>query len=83
MSSFEGEVCQLKIRDSAAEIGNWAFPYRWTLSKHLWNAQNSFDFFRAWKEKPLYIISAFDFDEFLKTGTGADLDDFALYFLTM
>ncbi|KAI3323574.1 hypothetical protein HD806DRAFT_522716 [Xylariaceae sp. AK1471] len=54
-----------------------------TYSSHLWNAQNSFDFFLAWKEKPLYIMSAFNFDEFLKRGTGDDLDDFAYYFLAL
>ncbi|RYC60631.1 hypothetical protein CHU98_g5584 [Xylaria longipes] len=54
-----------------------------TRSSHLWNAQNSFDFFRAWKEQPLYIISTFNFDDFLKSGTGDDLDEFAFYFLTI
>ncbi|KAJ8129624.1 hypothetical protein O1611_g4005 [Lasiodiplodia mahajangana] len=52
-------------------------------SYHLWDAQNSFDFFQAWKEKPIYIISSFDFVDFLKTGTGDDLDDFTFYFLTL
>ncbi|KAH8167229.1 hypothetical protein CIB48_g1042 [Xylaria polymorpha] len=52
-------------------------------SSHLWNAQNSFDFFRAWKEKPFYIINTFDFEDFLKAGTGDDLDEFAFYFLTL
>ncbi|KAI1425376.1 hypothetical protein F5Y12DRAFT_372727 [Xylaria sp. FL1777] len=50
---------------------------------HLWNANNSFDFFRAWKEKPFYIISSLKFEDFLKTGTGDDLDEFAFYFLTL
>ncbi|KAF2968246.1 hypothetical protein GQX73_g5348 [Xylaria multiplex] len=50
---------------------------------HLWDAQNSFDFFRAWKERPLFIMSTFDFEDFLKTGTGDDLDEFAFYFLAL
>ncbi|KAJ2974696.1 hypothetical protein NUW58_g8574 [Xylaria curta] len=54
-----------------------------TYISHLWNAQNSFDFFQAWREKPLYIISGFSFEDFLKTGTGDDLDDFAIYILTV
>ncbi|KAI0858512.1 hypothetical protein F4860DRAFT_526908 [Xylaria cubensis] len=53
------------------------------VSIHLWNAQNSFDFFRAWKEQPFYIITTFNFDDFLKIGTGDDLDEFAFYFLTL
>ncbi|KAI0433661.1 hypothetical protein F5Y09DRAFT_298455 [Xylaria sp. FL1042] len=73
----------LKTRRKAADIGNMKFIHRWTLSSHLWNARNSFDFFRAWREKPSYIISNFDFDNFLKTGTGDDLDDFAFYFLAL
>ncbi|KAI0148126.1 hypothetical protein F4776DRAFT_300858 [Hypoxylon sp. NC0597] len=73
----------LKGRRRATELGSWQFVHRWTLSSHLWNATNSFDFFRAWKEKPMWIISAFYFDEFLRTGKGDDVDDFALVFLTM
>ncbi|KAI8632254.1 hypothetical protein F5Y19DRAFT_356678 [Xylariaceae sp. FL1651] len=73
----------LKTRTKSTEVGNWANAHRWTLSTYLWDAQTSFDFFRAWKEKPLYIMSAFNFDEFLKTGTGDALDDFAVYFLTI
>ncbi|RWA08842.1 hypothetical protein EKO27_g6246 [Xylaria grammica] len=50
---------------------------------HLWDAQNSFDFFRAWKEQPFFVISTFDFEPFLGTGTGDDLDDFSFYFLAL
>ncbi|KAI0842847.1 hypothetical protein F5Y06DRAFT_256256 [Hypoxylon sp. FL0890] len=73
----------LKGRKEATELGNFQFINRWTLSRHLWTATNSFDFFRAWKEKPMWIISAFYFDEFLRTGRGEDVDDFALVFLTL
>ncbi|KAI1109176.1 hypothetical protein F5Y14DRAFT_433546 [Nemania sp. NC0429] len=73
----------LKIRIKSSDMGNWPFDERWTLSSHIWNAENSFDFFRAWREKPVYIISSFNFEEFLKTGTGDDLDDFAYYFITL
>lgn len=73
----------LKTRIKASDVGHWPFDERWTLSSHIWNAQNSFDFFRAWREKPLYIISSLNFENFLKTGTGDDLDDFAYYFLAL
>ncbi|KAI1190092.1 hypothetical protein F5B17DRAFT_388679 [Nemania serpens] len=73
----------LKNRIKATDMGNWPFDERWTLSSHIWDAQSSFDFFRAWREKPLYIISSFEFEDFLKTGTGDDLDDFAYYFLAL
>ncbi|KAL7628597.1 hypothetical protein AAE478_000112 [Parahypoxylon ruwenzoriense] len=65
------------------ELGNWQYIHRWTLSKHLWDAMNPLDFFQAWKEKPFWIITAFDFNDFLRTGTGNDVDDFALLFLTL
>ncbi|KAI0154863.1 hypothetical protein GGR57DRAFT_502056 [Xylariaceae sp. FL1272] len=74
------EICVFSPID---EMGKWVDTPRWTLSSHLWNADNSFDFFRAWKEQPFYLIDTFKFDEFLETGTGDDLDDFALYFLTV
>ncbi|KAI1329123.1 hypothetical protein F5Y16DRAFT_366771 [Xylariaceae sp. FL0255] len=61
----------------------WEFAPRWTLSSHLWNANSSFEFFRAWKEKPQWIIQSFKFDEFMKTGTGDDLDDFGLFFISI
>jgi hypothetical protein len=61
----------------------WAQVHRWTLSKYLWEAPDSFEFFQAWRDKPLFVLSGFNFDEFLKTGTGDDLDEFANMFLTM
>ncbi|XXG93866.1 hypothetical protein Hte_000115 [Hypoxylon texense] len=65
------------------ELGTWRFVHRWTLSKYLWNATDPVDFFRAWREKPIWIISAFYLDKFLQTGTRDDVDDFALVFLTL
>ncbi|KAI0203858.1 hypothetical protein F4808DRAFT_457564 [Astrocystis sublimbata] len=54
-----------------------------THNSRLWKADNSFDFFQAWKEQPFYIISTFNFQDFLKAGTGDDLDEFSFYFLTL
>ncbi|KAI1176675.1 hypothetical protein F4777DRAFT_587758 [Nemania sp. FL0916] len=54
-----------------------------TYTSHLWDAQNSFDFLRAWKEKPFWVITMFEFKEFLRSGTGDDLDDFSYYFLAL
>ncbi|KAI1773989.1 hypothetical protein F4818DRAFT_88382 [Hypoxylon cercidicola] len=73
----------LKGRDTPTDMGIWRYAHRWTLSKHLWDATDPIDFFRAWKEKPIWIISSFCLDEFLRTGTRDDVDDFALVFLTM
>ncbi|KAI2618468.1 hypothetical protein GGR54DRAFT_157108 [Hypoxylon sp. NC1633] len=73
----------LKGRPNANYIGIWRYIHRWTLSKHLWDAADPLEFSRAWKEKPMWIISGFSLEEFLKAGTGDDVDDFALVFLTL
>ncbi|KAI1482551.1 hypothetical protein F4774DRAFT_406725 [Daldinia eschscholtzii] len=73
----------LKGRRIASNLGDWQYVHRWTLSRHLWTAMDPLDFHRAWKEKPMWIISALHFDDFLRTGKGDDIDDFALAFLTL
>ncbi|KAI0136664.1 hypothetical protein BJ170DRAFT_24302 [Xylariales sp. AK1849] len=73
----------LKGRQVSDDLGVWAYVHRWTLSSHLWNATDSFSFFEAWKNRPFYIIAGFQFENFLKTGSGDDLDDFARIFLTI
>ncbi|KAI0894832.1 hypothetical protein F4806DRAFT_98234 [Annulohypoxylon nitens] len=73
----------VKDRGDEENLSKWEYVHRSTLSKHLWDAQNSFDFWRAWNAKPMWIISAFCFDGFLQNGKGEDLDDFALPFLIM
>ncbi|KAI1640404.1 hypothetical protein F4809DRAFT_663926 [Biscogniauxia mediterranea] len=73
----------LKRRPGYDGVGNWVYVHRWTLSSHLWDAPSSFDFFRAWKEKPMWVISAFKFEEFVKHGMGDDIDEFSRYFLTI
>ncbi|KAI0890503.1 uncharacterized protein GGS22DRAFT_14452 [Annulohypoxylon maeteangense] len=73
----------LRDQGDESDFGNWEYIHRWTLSRHLWAAQNSFDFWRAWNEKPMWVINAFCFDEFLRTGKGDDIDDLALVFLVL
>ncbi|KAI1803352.1 hypothetical protein F4811DRAFT_572153 [Daldinia bambusicola] len=73
----------LKGRRVPSDLGDWQYIHRWTLSRHLWTSTNPLDFHRAWKEKPMWIISAFRFDDFVRTGKGDDIDDFALAFLVL
>ncbi|KAI0385795.1 hypothetical protein F5Y04DRAFT_244671 [Hypomontagnella monticulosa] len=73
----------LKGRTIAREVGNWRYIHRWSLSKHLWTATDPLEFFQAWKEKPMWIIPGFYLDDFLRTGTADDADEFALVFLTL
>lgn len=63
--------------------GPWAYVHRWTLSRALWNANSSFEFRRAWKENPQFIISNYAFENFLKHGRGEDVDDFAEILMTV
>lgn len=54
---------------------NWV--HRWTLSRHLWEADSAFQFTRIWKETPQFVIKNFSFDHFLEYGTCDDVDEFA------
>lgn len=60
----------------------WAYSHRWTLSRHLWDADSSSEFDRMWKEKPRFIITNYAFDDFLRYGSGEDVDDFAALLLS-
>ncbi|KAI6093259.1 hypothetical protein F4821DRAFT_276824 [Hypoxylon rubiginosum] len=73
----------LKGRRSTTDIGAWRYVHRWTLSKYLWDATDPVEFFKAWKEKPIWIISSFYLEEFLRAGTKDDVDDFGLVLLTL
>ncbi|RDW56818.1 hypothetical protein BP5796_12885 [Coleophoma crateriformis] len=53
----------------------WKYIHCWTLSRPLWEAPSSFDFFRAWKAYP--VIENFDLESVLKTGRPDDIDDFS------
>ncbi|KAF1828940.1 hypothetical protein BDW02DRAFT_193763 [Decorospora gaudefroyi] len=48
-----------------------------TLSAHLWNANNAFDFALAWNEKNHFVIKELDFTSVLKHGQPDDLDVFS------
>jgi hypothetical protein len=45
-----------------------------TLSAHLWQAKNAFDFAVAWNEKNHFVIKELDFTEVLKNARPDDLD---------
>ncbi|KAH7024799.1 uncharacterized protein B0I36DRAFT_332050 [Microdochium trichocladiopsis] len=64
-------------------MGIWAYEHRWTLSRHLWDAPGSFEFCKAWNEKPFFYISGFGFREFLECGRPDDVDSFARILLTV
>ena len=61
----------------------WAYTHRWTLSRQLGEADSSFTFYRMWKEKPHFIINDYSFEDFLKSGRGDDVDEFAEILLSV
>lgn len=48
----------------------------WTLSRHLWEAPSSFDFFDAWDSKSRFHVSCLEVDDCLKQARGDDVDAF-------
>ncbi|KAI3390480.1 hypothetical protein diail_9557 [Diaporthe ilicicola] len=69
--------------DDDDDPGPWAYVHRWTLSRPLWDANSPFEFRRAWRENPQFIISNYSFEAFLKHGRGEDVDDFANILMTV
>jgi hypothetical protein len=72
-----------ELTEKSDDPGPWAYVHRWTLSRHLWEANSSFMFDRMWKEKPHYIINNYSFEKFLDYGRGEDVDEFAEILLSV
>jgi len=72
-----------KLTITADDQSAWACTHRWTLSRHLWEADSSFEFARMWKEKPHFIIANYSFEHFIQCGRGEDVDDFAEILLSV
>lgn len=77
------KIIKFQANQNTGENGPWDLTHRWTLSRHLWEADSSFDFYRMWKEKPHYIINNFTLDNFLKYGRGDEVDEFAEILLSV
>lgn len=76
-------VTNIYHQEGDNDLGPWAYIYRWTLSRHLWEAESSFAFYRAWEEKkPHFVIENYSLGEFLKYGRPEDVDEFGKIILT-
>lgn len=53
------------------------------MSRHLWEADSSFEFARMWREKPQFVITNYKFEDFLQYGRGEDVDELGEIFLTV
>lgn len=60
----------------------WRENITYTASRHLWDANSSVDFFRAWREKPQFTITGLNFKEFSIYARPDDCDDFTRLMLT-
>ncbi|KAK5987353.1 Transcription factor gsfR2-like protein [Cladobotryum mycophilum] len=70
----------LKNEEAPCEL--WQDGQSFTASRHLWEAQSSVEFFRAWREKPQYCVTDMGFKEFWLYGRPEDMDDFTKVMLT-
>jgi len=83
MVLYASPVFCLRANRISDEQDPWAYVHRWTLSRHLWEADSSFEFARTWKEKPHFVIANYSFEHFLKYGRGEDVDEFAEILLSV
>lgn len=64
-------------------LGAWKHLHYWTVSRPLWEAPSSFEFFVAWKENPHFIVANFEVGGLLKNARGEDVDDFMKLMVVM
>lgn len=60
----------------------WRDDIGFTASRHLWDAPNSVEFYRAWREKPQFSIQNMVFKDFWMYARPDDCDDFTKLMLT-
>ena len=70
-------VCNLLRGQLKSCLNSIACDSRLTLSAHLWNAKNAFDFAIAWNDKNHFLVKDLDFTDVLRDAKPDDLDVFA------
>ncbi|KID87993.1 C6 zinc finger domain protein [Metarhizium guizhouense ARSEF 977] len=75
--------CMLKSETPPlANDDMWHDDIGFTASRHLWDAPNSVEFYRAWREKPQFSIQNMVFKDFWMYARPDDCDDFTKLMLT-
>lgn len=64
-------------------LGAWKYLHYWTVSRSLWDAPSSFDFFVLWKEKPHHFMANFEVGTLFETARGEDVDEFSKLMIVM
>jgi len=59
-----------------------ALPHCWTLSSHLWNAADAFEFALAWRNENHFLVTNSNIDDALQNAKASDLDTFGKMLLT-
>lgn len=72
----------LALKTIPGSVREWSKIHPWTLSKQLWQAPSSYEFFREWNKKKHYMMSNVFFEDFIKEGSGDQVDEFAFVLLT-
>ncbi|KAH7380027.1 hypothetical protein BKA66DRAFT_370350, partial [Pyrenochaeta sp. MPI-SDFR-AT-0127] len=70
-------VCHLLRGQLKACLHALAYGSKVTMSAHLWNAKNAFDFAIAWNERKHFLVKELDFTEVLRDADPDDVDIFA------
>lgn len=73
---LQAMLCQEEIETDIWEEATF------TASKSLWEATSSVDFYRAWRDKPQYLVKNFNFKDFWQHGRIDDMDEFTRLMLT-
>lgn len=74
------ESKQLTCQAAGEEM--WCEENTFTASRHLWDATTSGEFYRAWREKPQFLITNMVFKEFWMYGRPDDCDEFTRLMFT-
>ncbi|KAH8174034.1 fungal zn(2)-Cys(6) binuclear cluster domain-containing protein [Sarocladium implicatum] len=76
-------ICLISIlKGETPECELWGQHIHFTASRHLWDAQTSVEFYRAWREKPRFLIEQMQYREFWQYASPDDLDEFTRIMLT-
>ncbi|KAK2603830.1 hypothetical protein QQS21_003954 [Conoideocrella luteorostrata] len=82
LTSYALICLSMMLKSELPDEEIWNEDNSFTASRHLWEAASSADFFRAWREKPQFMIKDMSFKEFWVYARPDDCDDFTKIMLT-
>ncbi|GAB0134587.1 hypothetical protein EsDP_00002952 [Epichloe bromicola] len=82
LTSYAIICLSIMLKSELPDDEMWCENITYIASRHLWDANSSVDFFRAWREKPQFTITGLNFQEFWVYARPDDCDDFTRIMLT-